>query len=108
MVRDEEYILERRVSAYIREQPVLWVCLDDEPGPDSNRAVLERNAIALLSNFERQSIDSRRDDWLGRYSQSQKIQESGLWNVNHVDEEYDTGFLDLFESAVSDTRLPQE
>jgi len=32
-VRDEEYILERRVSAYIREQPFIWVDIDDEPGP---------------------------------------------------------------------------
>ncbi|ELZ90080.1 hypothetical protein C441_14269 [Haloferax sulfurifontis ATCC BAA-897] len=40
-VRDEEYILERRVSTYIREQPFLWVDLDDEPSADSDRAYLE-------------------------------------------------------------------
>lgn len=31
VVRDKEHILERRVSTYIREQPFLWVNLDDEP-----------------------------------------------------------------------------
>jgi hypothetical protein len=105
-VRDEEYILERRVSAYIREQPFLWVDLDDEPGTDSDRAYLERNAVAHLSNCDKRSVDSRADGWIGRYSRSREIRESGLWNVNHVGERYDGGFLDLFESAVHDTRPP--
>jgi hypothetical protein len=100
-VRDEEYILERRVSTYIREQPFLWVNLDDEPSVDSDRAYLEQNAIALLSNFDKQPIDSRADGWLGRYSQSREIRESGLWNVNHVDEQYNEAFLDLLEDAVN-------
>ncbi|WP_082222518.1 hypothetical protein [Halorubrum halophilum] len=105
-VRDEEYILERRVSTYVREQPFLWVNLDDEPSVDSDRAYLERNAIALLSNFDKQPIDPRRDGWLGRYSQSREIRESGLWNVNHVDERYDSEFLDIFQNAVNDTTSP--
>lgn len=102
-LRDEEYILERRVSAYLREQPFLWVALDDEPGPDSDRARLERNALALLGNVGVRTVDPRRDDWLGRHSRSRSIRESGLWNVNHVDEEYDPDFLGLFERAVGDT-----
>ena len=105
-VRDEEYILERRVSTYIREQPFLWVNLDDEPSADSDRAYLEQNAIALLSNFEEQSIDPRRVGWLGQYTQSGGIRDSGLWNVNHVDERYDSGFLDLLENAVHGTTPP--
>ena len=105
-VRDEEYILERRVSAYLREQPFLWVHLDDEPGPDSDRAVLERSVIALLSNYQKPSVDPRRGDWLGRYSRSPKIRESGLWNVNHVDEQYDDECLDLLESVLGDTSPP--
>ncbi|AUV83113.1 hypothetical protein C2R22_16875 [Salinigranum rubrum] len=103
VVRDEEYILERRVSTYVREQPFLWVNLDDEPSADSDRAYLERNAIALLSNFEKRSIDSRGDGWLGRYSRSREIRDAGLWNVNHVGERYESGFLDLLETAVDDT-----
>jgi hypothetical protein len=102
-VRDEEYILERRVSTYIREQPFLWVNLDDEPSSNSDRAYLERNTIALLSNLDKQPIDSRTDGWLGRYSQSREIRESGLWNVNHVDERYDDEFLSLLEDAVNNT-----
>jgi hypothetical protein len=105
-VRDEEYILERRVSSYIREQPFLPVALDDEPSADSDRASLERNAIALLSNVEERSIDPRGDGWLGRYSRSREIRDSGLWNVNHVGERYDEGSLDLLERAVDETTPP--
>lgn len=102
-VRDEEYILERRVSAYIREQPFLWVDVDDKPSADSDRAYLERNAIALFSNFDDQTIDPRSDGWLGAYSRSREIRESGLWNVNHVEEEYDPDFLGLLEDAIGNT-----
>jgi hypothetical protein len=105
-VRDEEYILERRVSTYIREQPFLWVNLDDEPSADSDRAYLEQNVIALLSNFDEQPIDSRADGWLGRYSQSRGIRESGLWNVNHVEQNYEDEFLELFEKALNTTTPP--
>jgi len=87
-------------------QPFLWVTLDDEPGADSDRASLEQNAIALLSNFEKEPTDSRADDWLGRHSRSREIRESGLWNVNHVDEQYDSGVLALLENAVGDTTPP--
>jgi hypothetical protein len=102
-VRDEEYILERRVSTYVREQPFLWVNLDDEPSADSDRAYLERNVIALVSNFGGQTIDSRADGWLGRYSRSREIRESGLWNVNHVEENYEPRCLELFEKALNNT-----
>jgi len=102
-VRDEEYVLERRVSTFIREQPFLWVNLDDEPSADSDRAYLEQNVIALLSNFHKQPIDPRGGGWIGRHSQSQAIRDSGLWNVNHVDERYDPGFLELLEKSIQDT-----
>lgn len=101
-VRDEEYIMERRVSAYIREQPFLWVNVDDEPSKESDRRYVEENTIALLSNFGKQTIDPRREGWLGHYSRSPEIRRSGLWNVNHVEENYDSGFLDRLESAVDE------
>jgi len=100
--RLEELELERRVSDYIRGLSFLWVNVDDEPGPDSERAYIERNAIALLSNYERDSVDPR-EDWLGQYSRSEKIRESGLWNVNHVEEEYDPAFLDLLQEQIKHT-----
>ena len=101
--RLSELELEKRVSGYIRQLPFLWVAVDDEPGPGSDRAYLERNAIALVSNYDKPSIDPRTEDWLGKNSLIEDIRNSGLWNVNHVEESYDPAFLDLVEEAIEDT-----
>ena len=92
--------LERRVSCVIRGMPFLWLEVDDAPGPDSARANIERNAIALLSEFERDAVDPASAGWLGRHSAALKVRESGLWNRNHVDESHDPRFLDEFERLV--------
>jgi hypothetical protein len=105
-LRLEELEMERRVSDYIRDLPFLWVAIDDEPGPDSDRAYIEQNAIALVSNYEKTPIDARESDWTGRFSSSEEIQESGLWNVNHVEERYDPGFLSHLEEYVEQTEPP--
>lgn len=94
---------ERRVSEYIRDLPLLWVDVDDEPGPQSDRAYIERNAIALVSNYEKDSLDPRSDGWLGHDSPRSKISDSGLWNINHVEEQYDAAFLDRLADAVKET-----
>jgi len=94
---------ERRVSEYIRGLPFLWIKVDDEPSPQSDRAYLERNAIALVSNYRKDSLDPRSDDWLGRDSPRSEISDSGLWNINHVGEQYDTAFLDRLSDAVEQT-----
>ncbi|WP_264783147.1 hypothetical protein [Haladaptatus sp. T7] len=105
-LRLEELEMEQQVSGYIRELPFLWLNVDDEPSADSQRAYIERNTIALLSNYQQDPIDSRSDDWLGKYSRSEKIRQSGLWNVNHVDETYDPSFLDTFEEYIQETSSP--
>ena len=97
---------ERRVSRYVRDLPFLWVEIDDEPSPESDRALVERNAIALVSNYENDSIDPRDDGWLGRESPRREISESGLWNIDHIDERYDGTFLDRFADAVEETAAP--
>lgn len=99
-----ELEMERRVSDYLRNLPFLWVNVDDEPSSDSHRAYIERNTIALLSNYHRDTIDPRSNDWLGNHSRSEKIRESGLWNVNHVDETHDPTFLDDLRGAIDETR----
>jgi hypothetical protein len=101
--RLDELEMEQRVSEYIRDLPFLWIAVDDEPGPNSDRAYIERNAIALVSNYRKESIDPRSDDWLGIHSSSEEIRNSGLWNVNHVGERYDPAFLDRFEAALGNT-----
>lgn len=101
--RLDELDLEQRVSDYLRDLPFLWINVDDEPSPDSDRAYVERNAIALVSSFRKEGIDTRDDDWLGTESPRNKIHGSGLWNINHVGEDYDPAFLDTFEEAVRRT-----
>jgi len=103
-LRLEEVELERRVSEYIRGLPFLWVDIDGEPGPESDRAYIERNAIALVSNFSKASIDPRSEEWLGHHSPVPAIEQSGLWNINHVDEGYDPAFLERLEAYVE--RMP--
>ncbi|WP_236039246.1 hypothetical protein [Haloarcula salinisoli] len=93
------------MSDYIRDLPFLWVKVDDEPGPDSDRAYLEQNVIALLSNHQCTPIDER-EQWLGQYSRSEKIRDSGLWNVNHVDEGYNPEFLSVLQEQIEQTSPP--
>ena len=102
-LRLEELEMECWVSDYLRQLPFLWVDVPDEPAPESDRAYLERNAIALLSNYRKAPIDPWPNEWLGNDSPSQKIRESGLWNVNHVDESYDPAFLDQLAGAIEET-----
>lgn len=97
---------ERRVSQYIRDLPFLWVDVDDEPAPDSDRAYIERNAIALVSNYQKGPIDPRNESWLGAESPREEISGSGLWNINHVAETYDPSFLDRLADAVEETVTP--
>ena len=104
--RLDELELEQRVSDYIRDLPFLWIRVDDEPGPESDRAYIERNVIALVSNYQNDSLDPRDDDWLGRKSPRREITESGLWNINHIGETYDSEFLDRVAEAVGETSAP--
>jgi hypothetical protein len=99
VIRASEATHERRVSEYIGTMSVLWVDVPDEPGPESRRAYIERNAIALLSNGL-EPLDPPSDGWLGLCSPRAAIRRSGLWNLNHVDERYDSAFLDALAEFV--------
>jgi hypothetical protein len=80
----------------------LWVDISDEPGPTSERAIVERNSIALLSD-RRSSFTSASNQWLGRLSPRAEIRESSLWNLKHIDETFEPDFLDILEKAVDRT-----
>lgn len=98
-VRDTEAGHEQLVSAHIGRMSILWVEVPDEPGRDSLRAYIERNAIALLSNGLN-PLDPPSDDWLGSHSPYPEIVRSGLWNLNHVGEQYDAEFLRVLHEFV--------
>ena len=102
-VRAGEADHEKQVSTHIGAMSVLWVDVPDEPGPESARAYVERNSIALLSNrlapFERPSAA-----WLGRFSAREAIRQSGLWNLNYLQLEFDPAFLEVLRDSVERTK----
>jgi hypothetical protein len=100
--RDLEHGLERAVSDYIGQMPLLWVGVDDPPDARSDRGVIERGAISLLSNVERAWIDPPSTGWLGRSAASDSVRHSGLWNVNHVQEAPHPPFLEILKRWVTD------
>lgn len=98
----DESALERRVSIVIGAMPVLWVDVPDEASASSERALIERGAIGLLSNGLAPLV-APSASWLGRLSTREEIRQSGLWNLRHVSESPSVSFLDIFERAVSRT-----
>lgn len=100
-VRGSERALECEVSQVIGNMPFLWLALGDEAGPQSLRSSIERNSIALLSNYNKPPLDPPSKDWLGRHCDRERVRNSGLWNSNHVDESYDPAFLDVVDRLVS-------
>src|SRR5262245_40336424 len=101
-VRRNEHTLECEVSRFIRAMPFLWLRVDDEAGPDSLRGNIERNSIALLSNYQKTPLDPPSQQWLGRQCDRERVRNSGLWNSHHVDESYDPSFLDQLDLLVSE------
>lgn len=101
-IRDVEREHEERVSKVIGAMPVLWVEVADVAGPTSERAVIERGAIATLSNslspFRQPS-----ESWLGNNSPREEIRRSGLWNLNYTREASSADFLGKLEAAVERT-----
>lgn len=99
--------LEEAVSRYIRAMPFLWLDIGDEPGPESERGMVERFCIALLSNHPLASTDETKvivdrptGSWLGLRSGRQRVRDSGLWNNRHVDELWEAGVFGLMERVV--------
>lgn len=106
-IREQESPIEKKVSSHIGNMPFLWINVDDTPSKNSKRMYLEKNAIALLSNYCRvntiEAFDPPSKNWLGRYCCHYFVRESGLWNVKHVTEQIiDENFLDYLEKGVSE------
>jgi len=104
IVEKQEAALEQAVSVYIGQMPFVFLAVDDPPGPSSARAFIEKNSVALLSNYARAVVDAPSAQWLGRRCGREKVRQSGLWNVNHVDAAYDPSFMDTMKSLMEDMR----
>jgi hypothetical protein len=95
----DEFDLERRVSRYLADLLVVTLPILDEHSPNSLRGYVERNSIALLTTaVEAGSVPSA--DWLGHHAQRDAIRTSGLWNVTHVGDAVEEGFLDRLSEIV--------
>lgn len=103
IIKKIEAPIEKAVSDRMRILPFLWVDVDDSPGPDSARGYLERNSIALLSNFGKSPIDAPSGNWLGNLSDRARVRKAGLWNNNHVEESYDPQFLEDLKRCIDRT-----
>lgn len=99
-VRGVEYPVEKLVSQHIDSMPFLWICINDEPGPNSMRALIERNSIALLSNLDKEPIDPPSENWLGKYCMNKKVRRSGMWNDAYTDKKSDPRFLDMLQNFI--------
>jgi hypothetical protein len=98
--RDAERIVERAVSDYIGQMPVLWVDVPTRGDGTSDRGVIEANSIALVSAAGG-ALDAASPAWLGRYAANVAVQSSGLWNVHHVTDTYTPRALDVLEQHVN-------
>lgn len=98
-VRERERAMEVEVSRRICAMPFLWLSVPTRANGTSDRGLLERNSIALLS-ASAGSPEGPSSDWLGRNAQAAKVRASGLWNVNHVDDGFQHGALDLLAAYI--------
>ncbi|MHB9146296.1 MAG: hypothetical protein ACYC5Y_13285 [Symbiobacteriia bacterium] len=98
--RDVEHQLEKAVSEHIRSLPFLWVAIADPSSKYSDRSVVESNSVGLLSNRGRTPIDPASEGWLGRHADRPAVRESGMWNVDFVDKDYDPAFLEVLARYV--------
>jgi hypothetical protein len=101
-VRAGEVTLECEVSKVIGTMPFLWLTVDGEPGAESVRGYVERNVIALLSNYRKESLDPPSAGWLGHSCNRERVRRSGLWNSNHIDDCYEPALLKCMERLVRD------
>ena len=99
-IRLAEVPLERSISDRIGRMPLLWLEVDDPPGSSSDRGLIERGAIALLSNHGKRPIDGASPNWLGAHAAAPAIRSSGLWNVNHVRDQVDDEFLTVMRDRM--------
>ncbi len=99
LVRKSEEGLERKVSAYIGLMSVLWLAIEDEASPSSDRAYIERNLIGMLAG-KTGPADPPSPKWLGRFSPNERIRCSGLWNLGFLNYNYSPDWLDVLDEYV--------
>lgn len=104
-VKMSEKPLERLVSTYLHRLPFTVLEVPGPPSKTNDRAMIEENSIALLSNYARLTIDKSSEDWLGLYSGDDKVINSGLWNSKGVDRlDIDYHYFETFEKYLAEMK----
>ena len=96
-----EVAVEAEVSRLIRGMRVLCSGSTTNPGRRACAAPSSGNAIALLTSASPRALAPPSGSWLGRHAPAAPISSSGLWNVRHVGDALDPGFLDGLALLVS-------
>lgn len=96
-VKEREIPLEVAVSEHIAKLTFVWMGVEEL----EDRIAIERGAIALLSNLERNPIDPPSEGWLGHYG-GEVIAGSGLWNQEHTGELPDAEILALLRKHLDE------
>jgi hypothetical protein len=78
---------------------VLWLAIEDEASPESDRAYIERNLIGLLVGRSGPA-DPASNKWLGCFSPDERIRRSGLWNLTFLEYSHSSEFLDVLDEYV--------
>ena len=115
-LRLREQSIECEVSKIIRAMPFVILPIKGlDNTARQNRACIEKGAINLLTNYERNpQLDASSSNWLGlhdvhlkheQYEPYRDVRLSGLWNSDYVCEPYNetrvTEFLERFKSLIS-------
>ena len=103
--KNEEKTLEIECSKIIGEMPFLCLQVLGESRKDNMRAYIETNSIALLSNRNKEiKIDLPSENWLGKFSGHNNVVESGLWNSDDTEKNYNSSFLDKLEEIINEMK----
>lgn len=99
-LRGAEHELERMVSQRILQMRTVCLPINDAPAPDSLRAYVQCNAVALLSGRDGGGRNSPSTHWLGRHSPRESVRRSGLWADRLPDRPVDSGFFKVLRELV--------
>ena len=103
IAKDYENNLEEKISEYIQNN--LSFCVFEAPTKD-DRLYWESKIISTLA---KSSETKPSDTWLGNHSTKLKIRQSGLWQVNSLNNEcLDKEDFELLSQLVQQTAKPNE
>lgn len=102
-LRAQEHSLELRVSEYIRDLPFLVIDIPGDPGPDCDRARIEKNLIALVAHARRTTPALKKDGWVGHCSPHAEVAKTGLWNIDHVNAFYTGSIMTELDPFIEST-----